>query len=305
MNIPQFCHCDCHKILWSTAPPKCYCTCRYMPNSLGETLSFCKHNRPTKFGCTKCYAEIYNKELEVDHIELLEKMNNSLVKRVEALEKNVEDNRDSWIILGNKYDHCQDGIDKCFEKIEMELSIRRCELTEAVNLYRKLEKSRVEHNDKIEDSLVKHKQNCEWLDKLDKSLNTLTDMHKHISSTVGELEDYNIRQVDENHKASAKMENLKTLIHDETHDRGNIWSRLEYLENFEDSIKKAPHPKLLNARLKELEAICASRIANENGILYKCEKCDIPVFESTIKDIKLHNDFNVICHGCFCKLPHL
>jgi chromosome segregation ATPase len=314
--IGGHCYCDCHNGL--ILNPKCYCTCRFRNvwnssvNPPNETLSFCIHGIPTKFECAKCIMElpalskIKEEKKEMIPLDIL-----PILKQIDALETKTKtlgesacyaDERikelTSTITMGEldkrlhdleqKYDHCQNGIDRCFEKVE--------------------------------DSLIKHKQNCEWLDKLDKSHTALTDMHKHLSIAVAALQDHYVRQIDENRKVSARLDmladiihseeavniaqndkitELETLIHDETHDRGNIWSRLEYLENFEDSIKKAPHPRLLDERLKNLESIRDSRIENNNGILYKCEECGIPLFEAMIKDIKLHNDFNVICHKCF------
>ena len=159
--FPSQCYCFCHKGIESIKN-KCYCTCSVNPSTGGRA-------------CIE-----WPQSSKLDRMEMLEKINNNLVKRIEELEKPKQHCIDPdamaeiqkrFYDLEQGYDHCQDGIDKCFERI-----------TE-----------------------------------------------------------------------------LETLIHDETHNRGNIWSRLEYLEVFEQSIVKAPHPRLLNDRLTKLEADRDSR----------------------------------------------
>lgn len=59
----NFCLCDCHKMWGSTIPPVCTCACRMIVQEPAfEAL--CKHIRPIKLGCTQCYLESCDKEID-------------------------------------------------------------------------------------------------------------------------------------------------------------------------------------------------------------------------------------------------
>lgn len=104
-------------------------------------------------------------------------------------------------------------------------------------------------------------------------------------------------------KLNNTISELGTLIHDETHDRGNIWSRLEYLEAFENCITKAPHPRLLNERLTKVEAICKSRTENKKEWKsFDCIVCKIYLGDYEESGFNPRPASEFICNKCLNSL---
>lgn len=138
-------------------------------------------------------------------------------------------------------------------------------------------------------------------------LYALTEMYKHISSIVGGLQEHHVRQIDENRKVSNIMDNVcntldsfENTIGDGKNDRGNITTRLEYLENFEQSLVKAQHPKLLQDRINKIEEwIEFRKLDDKEGLrLYKDLRNRIEKIDS-IRDSRTANeDTTYVCHFC-------
>lgn len=139
--FPFQCYCDCHKPIGTVQSPKCYCTCRInasdAPYKLGTTvpmpdidgadplpLAICIHGIPIKFGCAQCILYTFQSAKEEEKDKMLPIDIMPILKRIDELEKN-ETLWESISHLENKYEHCQDGIDKCFNRIgEIELLLK-------------------------------------------------------------------------------------------------------------------------------------------------------------------------------------
>lgn len=91
---------------------------------------------------------------------------------------------------------------------------------------------------------------------------------------------------------------LEALLHDESHERGNIWSRLEYLEAFDESLMKAQHPRLLQERIATLE-----KAKDRKWRKIYCVLCNKYLADYVKEEIQIEELCHCICFDCHAKLP--
>lgn len=104
-------------------------------------------------------------------------------------------------------------------------------------------------------------------------------------------------------KLNNSLSELGTLVHDETHDRGNIWSRLEYLESFENRMVIEPHPRSLHERLAKIEAIFKSRTENKKEWKsFNCIICKIYLGDYEESGFNPRPTSEFICNECLNSL---
>ncbi len=117
-------------------------------------------------------------------------------------------------------EHIYDGIEKCFERIELiDMAISsdgRIEDFVKQNVEKIHERiDQLESNvdfEKAKELIYQGAQTLAYILKIQSELNALTEMYKALSINVAGLQDRHVRQIDENRKSSQRIDDIETLI---------------------------------------------------------------------------------------------
>jgi predicted transcriptional regulator with HTH domain len=100
--------------------------------------------------------------------------------------------------------------------------------------------------------------------ELQKQINALTEMYKHISSMVAGCEDHRIRQIDENRKISRRVDELEIFVRDHEH----YLKKIDKISLCDPDKVRANLKELMN-RIEKLENIIKEKVLHEDTQSFK------------------------------------
>lgn len=125
--------------------------------------------------------------------------------------------------MAHKIEHLYDGIEKCFERIEL--------IDMAILPAGRIEDFVKQNVDKIHERIDQLETNTDFeqaklliyhgaethatILQIQAQLKALTEMYKALSINVAGLQDHHIRQIDENRKTSKRVDEVEQLVYDE------------------------------------------------------------------------------------------
>jgi hypothetical protein len=184
----------------------------------GCTLALCKHGKPAKFPCGKCYLETIDEPKKEETITIKKSLWDEMLeykKRIEILEEwnktnqLVNFNQDKKIKILEKtfpknFEHAKDLI---YNGAQTHATILKLE--EKIN---RLEKQQNEHYSQIHDVDGLWASYHEIMQKLKNIETGLNDFIRSANSRMEQLHMHKNYQIDENRKISRRVDELEILV---------------------------------------------------------------------------------------------